>query len=100
MTRFLLSLLFFIFSLYTAVAQDCEITAVNATALPCSGTYFNVSINLEVNNPSSPGFTLAGNGTIYGTYLYADLPIILGPFLGDDESVYEFIAWDVENGDC
>ena len=55
---------------------------------------------MQVDNPASPGFTLAGNGVIYGTYLYSDLPVVVGPLLGDDESTYEFIAWDVENADC
>ena len=100
MNKHLLSVLLFLFSFSLIHGQDCEITAVNATATGCTGFYFNVSINLEVNNPTSPGFVLAGNGTIYGTYLYEDLPVTIGPFLGDDESVYEFIVWDVENGDC
>ena len=100
MNKHFLSVLLFLFSFSLIHGQDCEITAVNATATGCTGFYFNVSINLEVNNPTSPGFVLAGNGTIYGTYLYADLPVTIGPFLGDDESVYEFIVWDVENGDC
>ncbi len=100
MTRYLLSFLFLFYSFHLMTGQSCEISAVNATPTACTGNYFMVSIDLEVNNPSSPGFTLAGNGTIYGTYLYADLPVTIGPFLGDDESVYEFIAWDVSNGDC
>ena len=101
MYRYLYSKLFIVFLLYTTTgySQTCLMTAVNATALPCNGNYFSVSIDLEVDNPS-PGFTLAGNGVIYGTFLYSDLPITIGPFLGDDESVYEFIAWDVENPSC
>src|SRR5688572_12294738 len=79
--------------------QSCEMTAVSATVLPCEGNDFFVSVDITVTN-SSPGFTLAGNGVIYGTFLYNDLPIVVGPLLGDDESVYEFIAWDVENPDC
>jgi hypothetical protein len=87
--------------LYSGIhAQACEITAVNATALPCQGNTFSVSVDLDVINPTSPGFTLAGNGVIYGTYLYTDLPVTVGPLLGDDEALYEFIAWDVENADC
>ena len=80
-------------------AQPCEITAISATALPCNGNFFSVSVNIEANN-TSPGFTLAGNGVIYGTFLYDDLPVTVGPLLGDNESQYEFIAWDVENPEC
>ncbi len=101
MTKFLLSICLTFNLLYpTLGAQDCDITAVTAVALPCQGNNFSVSVNLQVVNPASPGFTLAGNGVIYGTYLYSDLPVVVGPLLGDDESTYEFIAWDVENADC
>ena len=88
MTKFLLSICLTINLLYpTLGAQDCEITAVTAVALPCQGNNFSVSVNLQVNNPASPGFTLAGNGVIYGTYLYSDLPVVIGPLVGDDESL-------------
>src|SRR6187431_2121147 len=101
MTKFFLSTLLLLNVLFTGiVAQSCEITEISAVALPCEGNYFNVSVDLEVTNPSSPGFTLAGNGVIYGTYLYTDLPVTVGPLAGDNESIYEFIAWDVENADC
>lgn len=100
MLRFLLSNLLILF-LFPSLsqAQSCEMLEVNATALTCDGNYFFVSIDLEVTNPGT-GFTLAGNGVIYGTFLYSELPVIVGPLLGDNESVYEFIAWDVENPAC
>ena len=101
MTRLLLSMCLMLNLLQPDLnAQDCQITSVSAVALPCQGNNFNVSVNLTVENPASPGFTLAGNGVIYGTFLYSELPVIVGPLLGDNESVYEFIAWDVENADC
>jgi hypothetical protein len=101
MTRFTFSILLAFNLLYSGLtAQTCEITAVTPVALPCQGNSFLVTVDLDVVNPASPGFTLAGNGVIYGTFLYDDLPVTVGPLLGDDESVYEFIAWDVENADC
>src|SRR5688500_5099522 len=100
MHRFLLcKLLILILLPLKSDSQPCEITAINATALPCNGSYFSVSVNIEGTN-TSPGFTLAGNGVIYGTFLYDDLPVTVGPLLGDNESQYEFIAWDVENPAC
>ncbi|MDQ3015246.1 MAG: T9SS type A sorting domain-containing protein [Bacteroidota bacterium] len=92
-------LIFLILPLF-GYSQPCDITSVSATPLSCNGFSFNVSVNLTVENPSSPGFTLAGNGIIYGTFLYSQLPVTVGPLLGDNESVYEFIAWDVENPEC
>lgn len=101
MTRRILFIGLLLSTLYSfSHGQPCEITTVSAVALPCQGNDFLVSLDLEVTNPTSAGFTLAGNGVIYGTYLYTDLPLTVGPFLGDDEAVYEFIAWDVENADC
>ena len=98
-SKLCLSLLLTCF-LYVLQAQTCEITSVTATPLACNGYNFLVSVDLEVDNPASPGFKLAGNGEIYGTFLYEDLPITVGPFLGDDETVYEFIAWDVADPGC
>ncbi len=100
MVKTILAVLFITSLSIFSNAQNCAITAVNATALPCDGYYFSVSIDLEVSNPPSPGFTLAGNGVIYGTFLYSDLPVTVGPLLGDNFSTYTFIAWDVENGAC
>ena len=100
MPKVLLTGLLILFSLLTSRSQSCQINSVTATPLTCDGNYFMVSVTLDVTNPASPGFTLAGNGVIYGTYLYDDLPVTVGPFLGDDASTYEFIAWDVENGEC
>ena len=100
MSKTLQTIIIFLFSLQLAESQDCNILSVDATSLNCAGDSFNILIDLEVDNPTSLGFVLAGNGTVYGTFLYQDLPIIVGPFLGDDLAVYEFIAWDVENPDC
>ena len=101
MYRILLSIIFILSAFGTNIsfAQSCSMTAINATAQACDGDYFFVSINIQGEN-TSPGFTLAGNGVIYGTFLYDDLPITVGPFLGDDLTVYNFIAWDVEDPSC
>ena len=97
------SLLFTVLPLFllpfSAKSQSCEISEVIAIPLLCDGNNFFVTIHLNASN-TSPGFTLAGNGVIYGTYLYDDLPLVVGPLLGDGESLYEFIAWDVENPEC
>jgi hypothetical protein len=90
----------FILLPFIGTGQPCQISAVSASPLPCNDYSFLVAIDLEVNNPSSPGFTLAGNGVIYGTFLYSELPVVVGPLYGDPEAIYEFIAWDVENPEC
>ncbi len=85
---------------FLSSGQPCQITQVTATPLACNNYTFFASVNLSVTNPSSPGFTLAGNGVIYGTWLYSQLPVTVGPLYGDNHSKYEFIAWDVENPEC
>lgn len=93
---------FLLFSLFvrSGFAQPCSIQEVNATISPCTGYYFEVTIDLEISGDTSSSFTLAGNGVIYGTWLYHELPVTIGPFLGDDATAYEFIAWDVQNPTC
>lgn len=101
MNKFLFSALITLLMLPLASdAQGCQITEVNVASQGCEDYFFFVSVDLVVDTPTSPGFTIAGNGTIYGTFLYTDLPVTIGPFLGDGESVYSFIAWDVENPEC
>ncbi len=101
MYKILLSICLIVNYLPTSIwAQDCEITSVTAIAESCDGNYFSASVDLEVINPASDSFMLAGNGVVYGQFAYADLPVSVGNLLGDAESEYEFIAWDKEDGMC
>ena len=81
-------------------AQDCIITEVTAVAEACEGNYFTAAVDLEVENPASDSFMLAGNGSVYGQFAYTELPVSVGPLFGDAETEYEFIAWDIEDGMC
>jgi len=83
-----------------AAAQSCMITAITATQQDCDGFTYDIVIDLTVEQPASDSFTLAGNGTIYGSWPYDSLPVTVGPFLGDDESTYSFVAWDKDAADC
>ncbi len=85
---------------FALCAQTCAITEVTAQAEACEGNYFSATVDLEVENPASDSFMLAGNGTVYGKFAYTDLPVTVGPLFGDAESTYEFIAWDLEDGMC
>lgn len=78
----------------------CDISNLTATPLPCNGTLFNVEINFTPVNPASATFVLSGNGTTYGTYDYASLPVTI-PFLpGDNTTNYEFFATDSSDPNC
>jgi len=95
------------------LGNDCEIGEVEATVLPNDSTgnrnfwnfeatvlpcndenEFEVLLNFEYENVGKEGFAIKGNGNNYGTYEYDGLPIVLGPFLADGVTKYEFEARD------
>lgn len=96
----------FLFTFMSAVSlvniqAQCEIGAIEATNLPCdSNGFFDVVINFEYANVGSQGFTIQGNGIIYGTYEYNDLPVWIYDLEGDGVTFYEFVVRDVEYPDC
>ncbi len=101
MLKHLLSICLILNYLATSVqGQACAITEIAAVALSCEGNNFSASVDLEVDNPASDSFTIAGNGVIYGTFAYADAPITVGPLFGDGETEYEFIVWDINDAEC
>lgn len=80
---------------------DCSIHDVEATVLPCNEAgYFYVLLDFEYQNVGELGFKVVGNGTNYGNFEYGDLPVELGPLLGDGTTIYEFEARDKTYDDC
>ncbi|NNE29265.1 MAG: hypothetical protein HKN16_06495, partial [Saprospiraceae bacterium] len=65
---------------------------------PATGT-FDVAVNFTHDGTGNE-FILSGNGINYGTFSYADLPVVVGPFIGDPTTVYELVATDANNADC
>ncbi|MFT4664436.1 MAG: hypothetical protein ACI8YQ_000575 [Polaribacter sp.] len=79
----------------------CEIVNVLLEEQPCAADFnFMISLDLEVQGNGALGFLVLGNGTNYGAFDYADLPIELGPFTGDPITTYEFIVVDIANTSC
>ena len=78
---------------------DCQISNVVADPGPCDGEFFWVVLNFDFENTSN-SFSVHGNGTNYGDFLYTDLPITIGPLLGDGVTIYEFVVTDLEFPDC
>lgn len=73
--------------------NPCDIT-VTAEVIDCNqlqGTFFAEVTVTGTGTASS--FVLGGNGTTYGSFNYADGPIILGPFVNNG-TIYEFAAID------
>lgn len=80
-------------------SDDCTILEVIATPTECDGEFFNVELDVSGNNLGET-FTVVGNGNNYGVFNYNDLPITLGPFVGDAETSYEFGVIDLQNPGC
>ncbi len=81
--------------------DNCKIYDVSSTPTACdaNGEFF-VDLRLKNDDPGNDGFSVRGNGTVYGIFSYGALPIRLGPFVGDGNTDYEFIISDVEKSDC
>ncbi len=79
---------------------ECEIWDLIAEPYACEDDVFYVDIDFNYDNVGSSGFTIMGNGTDYGTFEYADLPITLGTLSADCETNYEFVVKDVDDPAC
>ena len=80
---------------------ECVIYEMVAEPSECdSNAQFFITIDFEYQNVGASGFQIGGNGNIYGTFEYADLPITLGPFDGDDMTFWEFVVFDLDNPLC
>lgn len=80
--------------------KGCSIRDLQIKKSDCnSDKNFFVTIQFKYSNVSSC-FIVKGNGKIYGTYQYTQLPITIGPLKGDCKTHYEFIIMDCENESC
>lgn len=81
--------------------DQCQIYDIIAEAHECAddGTFL-VDIAFEHQNVGDAGYTIIGNGNNYGTFSYDEPFITLGPFDGDNETIYEFIIIDNAHPNC
>ncbi len=81
--------------------SDCSIKELEANVGDCNeDDLFYVTINFQAMNPGSQGFSILGNGMNYGSFSYDSIPIVLGPFEGDCDKMYEFVVKDNEFENC
>ncbi len=79
----------------------CLIYDLNYDLIPCNAeNEFFVELDFLFQNPGNGGFQVGGNGNIYGTYSYEDLPVTIGPLSADGSTFYEFVVLDLDNGGC
>lgn len=90
------------FSLVAApnTSTACILDAVSIETLPCTPNgVFYIDLNFQYESDGST-FKVTGNGTEYGTYAYADLPVEIGPFPGSSTAIYEVIITDLFDENC
>ncbi|MFN0174913.1 MAG: T9SS type A sorting domain-containing protein [Saprospiraceae bacterium] len=77
-----------------------DLTAKMVQVNPFTCQYF-VSLDFEHVGTTNQ-YTVSGNGTNYGTFPYAQIPLILGPFNADlmNPTLLEFIVTDAVFPDC
>ncbi|MBI5914453.1 MAG: T9SS type A sorting domain-containing protein, partial [Bacteroidetes bacterium] len=79
---------------------DCHIFDLVADVHPClpNGTFY-VTLNVQHAN-TSDFFKVQGNGIVYGIFSYDDLPVEIGPLVGNGTTPYEFVLRDLHHPDC
>lgn len=80
--------------------KNCTIKELQIKKSDCDAEKnFYVTINFKHLNTSGC-FNVKGNGKLYGTFNYNQLPVKIGPLKGDCKTHYEFIVEDCENKEC
>jgi len=95
----------FCFSIYelgkvTECNFECSISDLVAEILPCQDSLFYVDLDFTAVNHGVTGFTVRGNGQIYGNFEYGEPYYRIGPLKGDCHTLYEFVVVDKEIETC
>ncbi|MCB9356820.1 MAG: hypothetical protein H6575_19835 [Lewinellaceae bacterium] len=79
----------------------CSISDLLVIPTPCLCGQFFVAVTFNSQNGGIGGFEIVGNGNNYGSFPYnTQQPIILGPFMGDATTQFEFAVADIQFQDC
>ncbi len=79
---------------------DCGIDDVVIKKGDCVGDSIYLWLSFKNKNGSLEGFTIKGNGQVYGNFEYGQDRYRLGPFLQDCEKRLEFIVQDRTMNEC
>ncbi len=89
------------FAVPTCLLEPCVVENVHAVATPCLCGQFFALVSFDHQSGGSGGFDITGNGHNYGTFPYnTPQPIIIGPLVGDNTTMYEFGIHDHLHADC
>ena len=79
---------------------NCYIGELEVDVHPCDDNgLFNLDLDFPYVGPGGE-FMIQGNGVVYGMWSYDDLPITIGPLVGDGTTFYEFVAIDLQDPNC
>ena len=89
------------FAVPGCLLEPCHITDLHAIHTPCLCGQFFAVLTFNHANGGAGGFDVVGNGNNYGTFPYnTPQPIIIGPLVGDNSTMYEFSVRDHLHPDC
>lgn len=78
----------------------CAITNYSAEASDCDGTDFFITLDLDIEDGATTFSVSDQDGNDLGTYNYTDLPVTVGPFLGDPTLSYDITVTDDLDPNC
>ncbi|MFT4536861.1 MAG: hypothetical protein ACJA1A_003703 [Saprospiraceae bacterium] len=96
-------LLIFLFSfIFTTISNaQCDFSNLSVEESDCNDAgVVDLVINFEFTGEGNQGFTILGNGTNYGNFEYASLPVTLSGIEANCETEYEFIIRDIQDPTC
>jgi hypothetical protein len=79
---------------------DCIIENVKVQKGECIGDSTYLYLDFLSHETSLEGFSVWGNGQIYGNFSYGEGPYKLGPFINDCDNAIDFIVEDNDLPDC
>lgn len=77
----------------------CHIVDLSYQIVDCANGQFFVVLNFQHEN-TSDNYMVQGNGVVYGTFPYSQVPVTIGPLAANGTTNYEFIVRDVLHPDC
>ncbi len=88
-----------LFTLPVAAQDTCVVDSLVVDLTQCTAGKFYTYIDFQAQHGSASGFRVLGNGADYGDFHYEDLPVKIGPFVGNG-SMYELMIVDAADSNC
>jgi hypothetical protein len=97
-----ISTFFFLSFIFTTNSySQCALSNLTIEESDCNDSgLVDLEINFDFTGEGNQGFTILGNGTNYGNFEYASLPVILSGIEANCDTEYEFIIRDIQDPTC